>query len=216
MNPLSNIKNGTLYTLDCTFYSSVQYNRKSLDSVIFIFSEKPSKKLPEKLFLMPEGKEYDYRAFIYTLSGELETYCPDGTSQTWYLIQAVTNDIPEQRKNFRVYTTFQAFLLLEGHSKEIPVTVKDIGTGGFQFISKEKFEPGTSLSTILSSGIKTPACITARIQKQRPVRQKGVYAYGCQFINLPKNVEAMIRNFVFQTEVLQAKAKKEREKQLSQ
>lgn len=132
-----------------------------------------------------------------------------------YLINAVTTDIPDQRKNFRVYTTFQAPILLEGRTKETYVTVKDIGTGGFQFISKHKFEPGTNLSTVFSSGIRTPACITACIQKQRPVRQKGVYGYGCQFINLPQSTEALIRNFVFQTELLQAKAKKEREEALT-
>lgn len=212
MNTLSNVKNGTLYTLDCSFYSSVQYITKSSESVTFIFQENPSGKLPEKLFLMPEGAEYDYRAFIFTLSPEIKTCYPESSKQTCYLVNAVTTDIPVQRKNFRVYMTFQASVLLEGHTEESYVTVKDIGTGGFQFISEHKFEPGTNLSTLFSTGLKTPVFITARIQKQRPVRQKGVYGYGCQFINLPNNIEALIRNFVFQTEVLQAKAKKEREK----
>ena len=56
----------------------------------------------------------------------------------------------------------------------------------------------TAFTTIFTS-IKAPECITARIQKQRPVREKGVYSYGCQFVNLPPKLEMLIRNFVFRT-----------------
>ena len=150
-------------------------------------------------------------AFIYTLTEEIHL-CPPSALKNAdrYTVRAVTNDIPEQRKNFRVYVTFRASVLFEDQKKEISVTVKDIGTGGFQFVSKQKFEPGTKLTTIFTS-IKTPIAITACIQKLRPVRKEGLYGYGCQFLNLPPRAETLIRNFVFQTEAIQAKAKKEKE-----
>lgn len=210
MSSLPNAANATLYNLNCTYLADVQYERESLDTITIFFSEQPSENFPERFFLMPEGTAYDYRAFIFTLSEEIhpDKPSPSGGSVR-YLVHAVTNDIPEQRKNYRVYSTFQASVLLEGQKKETTVTIKDIGTGGFQFISKQIFEPDTVLTTIFTS-IKSPVCITARIQKLRPVRKEGYHGYGCQFLNLPPKVEMLIRNYVFQTEALQAKAKKEK------
>ena len=43
------------------------------------------------------------------------------------------------------------------------------------------------------------------------MRREGLYGYGCQYIDLPPKAEALIRNYVYQTEVLQAKARKEKE-----
>ena len=59
-----NIKNGTLYNMDCTFLSGIRYIRESADTISLIFSAPPSGRFPESFFLMPEGKEYDYRTFI--------------------------------------------------------------------------------------------------------------------------------------------------------
>lgn len=211
MNSLPDSANATLYHLDCSYLANVRYHRESLDTITLFFSEKPSANFPERFFLMPEGKAYDYRAFIFTLSEEIHPGQTQASEDNLcYLARAVTNDIPEQRKNYRVYVTFQASIILEGQKKETSVTIKDIGTGGFQFVSKQKFEPDTPLTTIFTS-IKTPVCITARIQKLRPVRRDGIYGYGCQFIDLPPKVEMLIRNFVFQTGTLQAKAQKEKQ-----
>lgn len=212
MGSLPNAANATLYNLDCTYLTDVRYKRESLDTITVFFSEQPSENFPERFFLMPEGTAYDYRAFIFTLSEKIHSDRPSPPEdKTRYFVRAVTNDIPEQRKNYRVYVTFQASILFEGEKKETSVTIKDIGTGGFQFISKQKFKPDTTLTTIFTS-IKTPVCITARIQKLRPVRKEGFYGYGCQFLNLPPKAEMLIRNFVFQTGALQAKTKKEKEK----
>ncbi len=208
MGALQNLKNGTLYNMDCTYLTEVEYNRESLDTVALVFSEKPSEDFPKKFFLMPEGKQYDFRAFIYTLSEEFHSFRLLDNRDV-YIVRAVTNDVPEQRKNFRVYVTFRVSLLLEGQSVTIPVKVKDIGTGGFQFVSKQRFQPGTVLSVIFPE-LKSPL-ITACIQKMRPVRREGLYGYGCQYIDLPPKAEALIRNYVYQTEVLQAKARKEKE-----
>ena len=78
-----------------------------------------------------------------------------------------------------------------------------------EFVSKQRFQPGTVLSVIFPE-LKSPL-ITACIQKMRPVRREGLYGYGCQYIDLPPKAEALIRNYVYQTEVLQAKARKEKE-----
>lgn len=214
MNLLHEMTNGTLYHLDCTFLADIRFCRESADTIVLYFPQKPSEDFPKKFFLMPEGKRYDYRVFIFTLSEEIR-HCHDKeNAEGQYTARAVTKDIPEERKNFRVYATFQASLLLEGQTKENHVTVKDIGTGGFQFVSKQKFQPGTRVSSIIPS-LKEPVHITARIKKQRPVRREGLYGYGCQFIDLSPKAEMLIRNYVFQTEVLQAKAKKEIEEHAS-
>lgn len=209
MNSIPDIGNAALYNMDCTYLTDVRYSRNSLDTITLIFSEKPAENFPERFFFMPEGKDYDYRAFIFTLSENIHTDQTESGENSRYLVRAVTNDIPEQRKNYRVYVTFKAVILLEGQKKEVPVTIKDIGTGGFQFVTKQKLETETEFQSIFTS-IKTPVCITARIQKQRPVREKGVYGYGCQYTNLSPKVEMLVRNFVFQTETLQAKTKREK------
>lgn len=210
MNSFPNIKKATLYDLDCNYLTDVQYNRESPDTISLIFSGKPSEQFPGRFFLMPEGDAYTYRAFIFTLSESIHPgKIPLSESGVCYLARAVTNDIPEQRKNFRVYLTFQISVQLEGQKKQIPVTVKDIGTGGFLFVSKQKFEPDTRFTAMFTSA-RTPACISARIQKIRPVRPEGLHGYGCQFVDLPPATETLIRNFVFQTEALQAKAKREK------
>ena len=208
-----NIKNGTLYNMDCTFLSGIRYIRESADTISLIFSAPPSGRFPESFFLMPDGKEYDYRTFIFTLTEAIHP-CQPQDSESFFTARAVTNDIPEQRKNFRVYVTTQVPVLFEGEKHETSVTVKDIGTGGFLFVSKKKYEPGTVLSAIFAKA-RTPVCITAQIQKLRPVRKEGLYGYGCQFTNLSPSAESMVRNFVFQTETLHAKAVKEREEALS-
>lgn len=210
MNSIPASGSASLYNLDCTYLEDVRFKRESLETITIIFFGKPPEDFPERFFFMPEGRTYDYRAFIFTLTEEIHTSSPSSESGPCYTARAVTNDIPEQRKNCRVYVTFQAAILPKGEKKETFVTIKDIGTGGFQFVSKQKFETDTIFTSIFRS-IKAPECITARIQKQRPVREKGVYSYGCQFVDLPPKLEMLIRNFVFQTEALQAKAKRERE-----
>lgn len=208
MNSLQNMTNGTLYYLDCTFLAEIRFIRESPDTIALYFSEKPSEDFPQKFFLMPEGRQFDYRVFIFTLTEEIHSCEPSENEDGRYVVHAVTKDIPEQRKNFRVYVTFDASLLLEGQSQEKYVKIKDIGTGGFQFVSKQKFEPGSIVFTIFP-GFKAPLNIKARIEKQRPVRREGLYGYGCRFIDLSPKAETMIRNYVYQTEVLQAKARKE-------
>lgn len=210
MNSIPKSGSASLYNLDCTYLEDVRFFREDLETITIIFPEKPPENFPGRFFFMPEGRTYDYRAFIFTLSEQIHINQPASEAAPFYIARAVTNDIPEQRKNYRVYVTFQAAILPEGQKKESFVTIKDIGTGGFQFVSKQKFEADTAFTTIFTS-IKAPECITARIQKQRPVREKGVYSYGCQFVNLPPKLEMLIRNFVFQTETLQAKAKREKE-----
>ena len=125
MGDLQDLKYGTLYNMDCTHLTEAEYKRESLDTIVLVFSEKPSEDFPKSFFLMPEGKEYDFRAFIYTMSEEVHP-CRLFDNRTVYIVRAVTNDIPEQRKNFRVYVTFRVSLLLEGQSVSIPVKVKDI------------------------------------------------------------------------------------------
>ena len=67
LTSLQDAENGSLFHMDCSFLSSVRYCCESPDTVCLIFPEKPTD-LPERVFLMPDGKQYDYRAFIYTLS----------------------------------------------------------------------------------------------------------------------------------------------------
>ena len=68
---LQDAENGSLFYMDCRFLSPVRYFCESPDTVCLIFSEKPTG-LPERIFLMPDGRQYDYRAFIYTLSPDAE------------------------------------------------------------------------------------------------------------------------------------------------
>lgn len=210
---LQDTKNGSLFHMDCNFLTSVRYFCESPDTVCLIFSEKPSD-LPERIFLMPDGSQYDFRAFLYTLSGEAEACrLKDGgteesaaSEKEYYIVRGSTDDIQEVRKNFRVYVSFRTSVYFDGDPKEAKVTIKDIGCGGFLFVSDRKYKPGDTLSVVLFDS-RNPLLVNARIRKLRPVRREGRYGYGCEYIGLNPQAEARIRNYVFHTEVLQVKAK---------
>jgi hypothetical protein len=197
----------TLYNMDCSVLLPARFTRLSLDSARFYFSGMPKEPLPAQFFVMPDGRQYDYRAFIYTLQGELQP-CPEDPAR--WQIDGTTNDIPELQSNFRVYVSVHTSIWLDTESREYSLTIKDIGTGGFLFVSKREFTPGDTLSAILPDA-RDPVFVKARIQKRRPVRKEGVFAYGCQFLNLTAKAEAKIRKFVYQTEVLQAKIKEQKQ-----
>ena len=80
--------------------------------------------------------------------------------------------------------------------------------GGFLFVAKQKFLPGTELSFIFNKS-KKPVIITAQVCKLRPVRAEGYYGHGCQFVNLSPSVESSVCNFVFEAEALQARKQKD-------
>lgn len=209
LDSLEQAKRGTLYDMDCRLLSPIRYYRESPDTAGFIFSENPAGRLPERIFLMPEGRKYDYRAFLFQLSGDIKSiHLRNETGEAeYYIVTGVTDDIQEVRKNFRVYVSVRTFAYFDGHSKQESVTVKDIGCGGFLFISAQKYEPGAALSIVLFRSSRDPLLVRARIRKRRPVRQEGVYGYGCEYIDLPSQAESRILHFVFHTEVLQAKSK---------
>lgn len=244
LTSLQDAKSGSLFYMDCRFLSSVRYFCESPDTICFIFPEKPAG-LPERLFLMPDGRQYDYRAFLYTLSEGMEV-CrlpedsveskgrPHGNSKytasasapmpgkglasvpgagkktlgetEYYIVRGVTDDIQEVRKNFRVYVSFRTSVYFDSEPGEAAVTIKDIGCGGFLFVSDKKYNPGDTLSVVLFDS-RDPLLVRARIRKLRPVRKEGRYGYGCEYIDLNPQAEARIRSYVFQTELLQVRAK---------
>lgn len=240
LTSLQDTKSGSLFHMDCSFLSSVRYFCESPDTVCLIFPEKPAG-LPERIFLMPEGRQYDYRAFLYTLSEGMEvcrlpessgendgrqanessapaaapdqnpTHVPESgrtapAEKEFYIVRGVTDDIQEVRKNFRVYVSFRTSVYFDNDPKEAAVTIKDIGCGGFLFVSDKKYHPGDTLSAVLFDQ-RNPLLVRARIRKLRPVRREGRYGYGCEYIDLNSQAEARIRSYVFQTELLQVKAK---------
>ena len=203
---LENAVHATLYNMDCSFLSSVRFIRFSLESARFYFSDIPEGGLPAQFFVMPDDKQYDYRAFIYKLQGKPQPCAEDNTC---WQADGITDDIPELQSNFRVYVSFRTSIWLDKETREHSLTIKDIGTGGFLFVSKKEFTPGDTLSALLPDA-RDPVFVKARIQKRRPVRREGIFGYGCQFLNLTASAEAKIRKFVYQTEVLQAKVKEQK------
>lgn len=204
--PPENTTNATLYRMDCSFLSPARFTRLSLEAARFYFSGVPEGGFPAQFFVMPDDRQYDYRAFIYTLQGEPQPCAGDNTC---WQADGITNDIPELQSNFRVYLSFRTSIWLDKESREYSLTIKDIGTGGFLFVSKKEFTPGDTLSALLPDA-RDPVFVKARIQKRRPVRREGLFGYGCQFMNLTARAEAKIRKFVYQTEVLQAKIKEQK------
>ena len=203
---LENAVHSTIYNMDCSFLSSVRFIRFSLESARFYFSDIPEGGLPAQFFVMPDDKQYDYRAFIYKLQGKPQPCAEDNTC---WQADGITDDIPELQSNFRVYVSFRTSIWLDKETREHSLTIKDIGTGGFLFVSKKEFTPGDTLSALLPDA-RDPVFVKARIQKRRPVRREGIFGYGCQFLDLTARAEAKIRKFVYQTEVLQAKVKEQK------
>ncbi|HCT92847.1 MAG TPA: PilZ domain-containing protein [Lachnospiraceae bacterium] len=206
MGLLKDFTNATLFHMDCSFFTSVRFTRLSLESARFYFPAAINGGLPAQFFMMPDDKQYDFRAFIYTPQGEPQP-CTEDSS--WWQVDGITNDIPELQSNFRVYVSFRTSIWLDKESRERTLTIKDIGTGGFLFVSKTEFTPGDTLSALLPDA-RDPVFVKARIQKRRPVRREGLFGYGCQFLNLTAKAEGKIRKFVYQTEVLQAKIKEQK------
>ncbi len=212
MNPLADAKDGTLYSLDSTLLMPIRYTSDSAKTAVFIFPEEPPADFPRQVFLMPNGEEYDYSTWLYTLSGEVTTYeeepeeteSDDDTKEpiTWYLMNASTNEMIDSRNDLRVSLSFDIDAQFSAKPTSATITVKDMSAGGFMFASEEDWEIGTTLSFIFSAG-KTPAYVAAMIKKIRPTRFENLKGYGCQFINLTPSAEAAVRNFVFQEEVLQ-------------
>lgn len=212
MNPLADAKDGTLYSLDSTLLMPIRYTSDSAKTAVFIFPEEPPADFPRQVFLMPNGEEYDYSTWLYTLSGEVTTYeeepeeteSDDDTKETitWYLMNASTNEMIDSRNDLRVSLSFNIDAQFSAKPTSATITVKDMSAGGFMFASEEDWEIGTTLSFIFSAG-KTPAYVAAMIKKIRPTRFENLKGYGCQFINLTPSAEAAVRNFVFQEEVLQ-------------
>lgn len=174
LTSLQDAENGSLFHMDCSFLSSVRYFCESPDIVCLIFSEKPAH-LPKRIFLMPDGRQYEYRAFLYTLSEDMEVCrLPElpgesegrlhgtdedaasaaasdkslahaqeagrkmPTEKEYYIVRGVTDDIQEVRKNFRVYVSFRTSVYFDNDPGETAVTIKDIGCGGFLFVSDKK------------------------------------------------------------------------------
>ncbi len=204
-------EHGTLYHMDCSLFSEIRYFRDSFDTTVFVFPEKPSFSIPDRVFLMQDGSDNDFRSLLFTLSDEILTYQGDEPPEAGlprYYVRGTTDEMPESRSNFRVYVSFQTMVWLSEESHEESITVKDIGTGGFLFVSKKEFTPGAVISAILPDA-REPVFIKAKIRKRRPIRRDGLFGYGCQFIEMSARAEAKVRQFVFQTELLQSKAKAE-------
>lgn len=212
MNPFTDVKNGTLFRLDSSLLMPIRYTTDSANTATFIFSEELPENFPRQVFLMPDGEEYDYSTWLYTLSGETRTFQeePEDTDDaddtkepvTWYLMDASTKEMVDSRNDLRVSLSFDIDAQFSTKPVSATVTVKDMSAGGFMFVSEEAWEAGTTLSYIFSAG-KTPAYVAAVIKKIRPTRFENLKGYGCQFINLTPSAEAAVRNFVFQEEVLQ-------------
>ncbi len=126
---LENAVHATLYNMDCSFLSSVRFIRFSLESARFYFSDIPEGGLPAQFFVMPDDKQYDYRAFIYKLQGKPQPCAEDNTC---WQADGITDDIPELQSNFRVYVSFRTSIWLDKETREHSLTIKDIGTGGFR------------------------------------------------------------------------------------
>lgn len=204
MNPLLNAQNGTLYNLDCTVFSKVRFSSETPESAVFIFSTNPAGILPEHALLMPDGEEYDYSSFFYTLSPEVKPYHSEETGETFYLVNATTRELLAARNELRIDVSFDIPAVFDGHPHEEMITIINMSAGGFFFVSEKQYDPGKHLSFIFNNGT-TPIFVTAIIRNERPTRFPNLRGYGCQFFGLSAKTEAAVRNYVFRNEVLQRK-----------
>lgn len=203
-DPLPNTHGGTLYHLDCTVLSPVQYQRKTPESAVFIFPALPSGGLPKQALLMPDGPENDCLSFCYTLSPTIKKHTDENTGQMYYVVNAHTVEHTSNRDEVRVSVSFPISAQFDDSPSEMTVMVKNISAGGFFFVSEKIFQPGTTMSFIINN-YASLVWVTAIIRKERLVRTPGLHGYGCQFCNLSERTESAIRNYVFHHEILQRK-----------
>ncbi len=205
MNPLLNAQGASLYLLDSTFLSHIRYSSKSSDSAVFIFDNEPEEEyLSQQVFLVPDDEKTNYSAYLYTLADKITPYDAPTTNYTYYLVDAVADNASSLREDLRVKITYDTMADFDGFKEKVPITLRDISAGGFLFTSEQEWEVNTTLSFLLTL-TKTPVYIAAKIRSLYPTPFPGLYTYGCQFIGLPKDTEAIVRNFVFSENVLQAR-----------
>lgn len=205
MNPLLNAQGGSLYLLDSTFLSHIRYSSESSGTAVFIFDNEPAEEyLSQQVFLVPDDEKKDYSSYLYTLSDKVTPYAVPSTNYTYYLVNAVTDDDPSLREDLRVLISFDTMADFSDSREKVPITIRNISAGGFLFTSDRQWEVNTTLSFLLTL-TKVPVHISAKIRYQRPTPFPELYAYGCQFIGLPNDVEAAVRNFVFSENVFQAR-----------
>lgn len=203
MNPLLNTRQGSLYLLDSTFLSHIRYSSESPGSAVFFFNDEPAEEyLSQQVFLVPDDEKENYSSYLYTLSDKVTPYDVPAIDLTYYMVDATTDDAPALREDLRVNITYDTMADFDGYKDKVPITLRDISAGGFLFTSEKEWEVNTTLSFAFTL-TKVPVYIAAKIRYLRPTPFSGLYSYGCQFIGLPKDTEAIVRNFVFSENVLQ-------------
>ena len=206
MNSLFDIYKGTLYNMDTSFLCNVGYKRSSVEEAVFYIYQELDIEFPFTVFFKPEGKEYDYNSFIYTL-----TECKkdmDLLGRSCYVAPGTTSDVPELRNDLRINVSFPVDIQLENGMSATKVILSDISAGGFMFVASNTFELDTVISFLLPFK-KSPAYITGIIKHKRPTRRTDLIGYGCQFKDLNPATEAAVRNFVFQEELIQRRKLRE-------
>ncbi len=200
MNPLLHAENGELYNADCQLLAKVKFSR-STTSLIVILAQPLEFALDERVYLMPEGKEHDYSSFLCHVAAPCVEYHVENTGATYYLLETSTRDDPSFGVELRVEVSFQIQITLEGSTRTVPATVKDISAGGLKIISNELYEEGSVFSFIFTVP-RNPVILNAKIIRKRPSRHPGMHCYGCQFYDLSAGAENAVRKFVYTEDLL--------------
>lgn len=204
MDPLSYVSRGSLYNWDTSFLANVGYQRESVRTALFYFSEQPDFEFPLTVSFKPSGEEYTHISYIYTLTEAKEGV--DDLGDRCFVVSGTSVDVPELREDIRVNVSFPIDIHLENapfdENYDRRVLLTDISAGGFMFVSKDTFDIGSVVSFMFSFK-RTPAYITGIIRHERPTRTPDLKGYGCQFTGLSSATESMIRSFVFQEEAIQ-------------
>lgn len=190
-----------VYDLELNLLAKAKtYTGKMYGDFSLIFSEKPKKQLPEKIFLLLHLDEQSFISYLCTLSGELIETKDEQSGGKCYKIEVFNEEAETLKDELRVYTSFWAEVREEGRRQSVEVEVKDISVGGIMFITEEKLDVKKTCSFTFWSG-KKDITVDVVIKMQRPVGIPGMFGYGGKFLYLSRNQEAEIRSFVFQQDI---------------
>lgn len=113
-------------------------------------------------------------------------------------IKNIKNFSADIRKDLKIKYGYigNVTFLENGTSKSIKIRVKDISCGGLCFLAKSELNKDISYETILPF-TSEPLIINIKIIRSEHDIDKGLFEYGCKFINLEAEEEQMIRKGIF-------------------
>lgn len=193
--------------MDFNIIKRAKFDHPDLASITIIFEDEPDFEIPKEFYVMPKNTKDDFITYhCVAKSTTPSEFCVFSTKRTYYIIETETEDTPKLREELRVNISMKVEAVLDGISTPQSITIKNVSAGGIMFVSEQRLEPGMLVSFSFAFG-NNVVPVKAHIVRVRPTHLPDIFCYSCRFVDLPRQSEAAIRNFVFTEDLRQKRSK---------